>query len=350
MSSGSYRYGFNGKENDNEVKGVGNQQDYGMRIYDPRLGRFLSVDPLTQQYPYYSPYQFAGNMPIWATDLDGAEPSLSTSAFKLIFGSPDGYSNPKTALDYMSNARLQTQRSIYNASLLWAPHATYLKTGGDEVYAQHSSWDKLGVFTFQSSKTPSNVVDVNSTASAKIHNERVGSLQKQFIINSNVSGSETGLVNLLLGSFFKGNSPENIIFPTNGFGSNFLRNSPQVNEALSNFANKGQLSGKASAISLLSSLSNIGSGGPLLADFIGSIDYSINNKNGTLTLTMTNVTSLPSGTLGKEAIGSGNWPRGIVKGEQKDTDANTNYTQTFSLTFRLMDVMKEFKKEEKPKP
>ena len=45
FSSSSYRYGFNGKENDNEVKGNGNQQDYGMRIYDPRLGRFLSIDP-----------------------------------------------------------------------------------------------------------------------------------------------------------------------------------------------------------------------------------------------------------------------------------------------------------------
>lgn len=42
-----YRYGFNGKENDNDVKGIeGSQQDYGMRIYDPRLGRFLSVDPV----------------------------------------------------------------------------------------------------------------------------------------------------------------------------------------------------------------------------------------------------------------------------------------------------------------
>jgi hypothetical protein len=35
FSGGNYRYGFNGKENDNEVKGEGNQQDYGMRIYDP---------------------------------------------------------------------------------------------------------------------------------------------------------------------------------------------------------------------------------------------------------------------------------------------------------------------------
>jgi len=30
--SPGYRYGFNGKENDNEVKGEGNQQDYGLRI------------------------------------------------------------------------------------------------------------------------------------------------------------------------------------------------------------------------------------------------------------------------------------------------------------------------------
>jgi RHS repeat-associated protein len=68
-----YRYGFNGKENDNDVKGEGNQQDYGMRIYDPRLSKFLSVDPLTSAFPWYTPYQFAGNKPIKNIDLDGAE-------------------------------------------------------------------------------------------------------------------------------------------------------------------------------------------------------------------------------------------------------------------------------------
>ncbi len=60
---GAYRYGFNGKENDNDVKGEGNQQDYGMRIYDTRFGRFLSVDPLTVEYPDLTPYQFASNTP-----------------------------------------------------------------------------------------------------------------------------------------------------------------------------------------------------------------------------------------------------------------------------------------------
>ena len=47
----SYRFGFNGKEMDNEVSGNGNQYDYGFRIYNPRLGKFLSVDPLTKSYP-----------------------------------------------------------------------------------------------------------------------------------------------------------------------------------------------------------------------------------------------------------------------------------------------------------
>ena len=75
MNTEGYRFGFNGKENDNEIKGTGNQQDYGMRIYDPRLGRFLSVDPITKNYPWLTPYQFASNTPVQAIDQDGLESS-----------------------------------------------------------------------------------------------------------------------------------------------------------------------------------------------------------------------------------------------------------------------------------
>ena len=73
-NAGHYAYGFNGKRMDNDVKGTGNSYDYGARIYDPRVVRFLSVDPLTKTYPWYTPYQFAGNTPIWAIDVDGMEP------------------------------------------------------------------------------------------------------------------------------------------------------------------------------------------------------------------------------------------------------------------------------------
>lgn len=73
----AYRFSFNGKEKDDETYRNGNEYDYGFRVYNPRLGKFLSVDPLTKSYPWYTPYQFAGNMPISAIDLDGLEEYLA---------------------------------------------------------------------------------------------------------------------------------------------------------------------------------------------------------------------------------------------------------------------------------
>ena len=71
-NSVDYRFGFNGKENDGEW-GTSLVQDYGFRLYNPGIGRFLSVDPLSPSYAWYTPYQFAGNKPIGAIDLDGLE-------------------------------------------------------------------------------------------------------------------------------------------------------------------------------------------------------------------------------------------------------------------------------------
>jgi len=48
-------------------------QDYGFRLYNPAIAKFLSVDPLAPEYPELTPYQFASNTPIWAIDLDGLE-------------------------------------------------------------------------------------------------------------------------------------------------------------------------------------------------------------------------------------------------------------------------------------
>ncbi|MGD2034958.1 MAG: RHS repeat-associated core domain-containing protein [Bacteroidales bacterium] len=70
----AYRFGFNSKEKDDEWNGsTGTIYDYGFRIYDARLAKFLSVDPLMKKYPELTPYQFASNTPIWAIDLDGLE-------------------------------------------------------------------------------------------------------------------------------------------------------------------------------------------------------------------------------------------------------------------------------------
>jgi RHS repeat-associated protein len=67
-----YRYGFNGMEMDDEVKGnTGTSYDFGARIYDPRVGRFMSVDPLYRDFAYESNYISAGNNPVGMVDING---------------------------------------------------------------------------------------------------------------------------------------------------------------------------------------------------------------------------------------------------------------------------------------
>ncbi len=70
-ASAGYRFGFNGKEMDNETYGTGNEYNYGARILDPRLGRWMSLDALAKKYPNNSPFSFALGSPIVAKDPDG---------------------------------------------------------------------------------------------------------------------------------------------------------------------------------------------------------------------------------------------------------------------------------------
>jgi RHS repeat-associated protein len=70
-STVSYRYGFNGMEKDDEH--TQGKYDFGARIYDGRLGRWMSLDPLARKFPSISDFAFVANMPIWAIDPDGKD-------------------------------------------------------------------------------------------------------------------------------------------------------------------------------------------------------------------------------------------------------------------------------------
>jgi RHS repeat-associated protein len=81
-SSNSYRYGFNGMELDNELKGEGNSYDFGSRsIYDGRIGRFISLDPRWREFADLSPYVFAANSPLVFIDEDGEGPRKPLSKY-----------------------------------------------------------------------------------------------------------------------------------------------------------------------------------------------------------------------------------------------------------------------------
>ncbi|MCB0510232.1 MAG: phosphodiester glycosidase family protein [Bacteroidetes bacterium] len=72
-SGEEYRFGFNGMEKDGEdwTGNDGSHLDFGARIYNSRLGKFLSIDPLTRDYPWQTPYAYHRNSPIALIDWNG---------------------------------------------------------------------------------------------------------------------------------------------------------------------------------------------------------------------------------------------------------------------------------------
>ena len=201
--SGLYRYGFNGKENDNEVKGEGNQQDYGMRIYDTRLVRFLSVDPIANSYPWYTPYQFAGNMPIRFIDLDGLEPS----------------ENPK----YPSVKQVVAKTEV--KSIAFASSVNNLLQNPETINPFSSNETSLKGTTVNTGRSEY-VTDTDPDV-AKTYNMFVSNSTTFKVDESNAGNFdnyEAFVVNTLVQNMVTGQGPENYEFPTNGImSSKFLQ-------------------------------------------------------------------------------------------------------------------------------
>lgn len=96
FNGGKYRYGFNGKEKDDEVVGAGNCIAYELRIYDPRLGRFNSIDPRQREYPWQSTYAYFKNSPISTVDFKGGGGPFDPKAGgeEDISGTPEALGTP----------------------------------------------------------------------------------------------------------------------------------------------------------------------------------------------------------------------------------------------------------------
>lgn len=123
--SNLYRYGFNGKENDNEIRGVGNQQDYGKRIYIDWVNRFSSVDLIAKSFPALSSYQFASNNPILNVDLDGLE--ASSAAKKVI---KDASGSTAFGIGTSQVVKQEISNSVIDASGKLILHEAESKTAG----------------------------------------------------------------------------------------------------------------------------------------------------------------------------------------------------------------------------
>ncbi len=70
-NTSDYRYGFQGQEMDNEIKGEGNSVNFNARMYDPRIARWKSRDRYEAKYTDISPYSFSLNSPLVFNDQSG---------------------------------------------------------------------------------------------------------------------------------------------------------------------------------------------------------------------------------------------------------------------------------------
>ena len=218
-ATSSYRYGFNGKENDNEVKGEGNQQDYGMRTYDPRVGRFLCVDPISKKYPDLTPYQFASNTPIQGVDLDGRE----------VFYAADGALLGKIGKD--PAIRIVTPEYLKKiTNILTRDHMTIaqgfnnINSGkANDVKGATKDWMDNSRETYSSVDDAAADFSLMNGSISIVKNEeraaRIGSVQLKI---KNEPGKETNQTVFILGSTVFGGSDDADINSSNLFGGKLV--------------------------------------------------------------------------------------------------------------------------------
>jgi len=138
-----YRYGFQGQEKDNEIKGSGNSINFGARMLDTRLGRFMSLDPYARLSTGISLYSFAGNNPILFIDYDGK--------FKYPKGSTQEKDYPKltnylknTVQEIANNPKVMKALAKYSElsesdikkALTWGEGPTIKVTSLDKAYGE----------------------------------------------------------------------------------------------------------------------------------------------------------------------------------------------------------------------
>jgi RHS repeat-associated protein len=109
-TASKYRYGFNGMEKDDELKGEGNSYDFGARMFDSRIGRWFARDPKEGKYPSLSPYVFSRNSPLMFKDFDGKDFTIT------IF------------VDEKGNKIMQVNYTVYTAS---EKHTAEIQSGID---------------------------------------------------------------------------------------------------------------------------------------------------------------------------------------------------------------------------
>ena len=130
-----HKWQFNGQEKEESFNLLWLDYKY-RKNYDLQLARFHSVDPITEEYVYLTPYQHASNNPIWFIELEGLEgvPFQHIDHHRLIVARgvyPPSWSYVKVKGRSLENAFVRAINGAHNYKVLpstpknYAPDLSY---------------------------------------------------------------------------------------------------------------------------------------------------------------------------------------------------------------------------------
>ena len=279
------------------------------------MGKFLSVDPLTRDYPWYTPYQFAGNNSIKYIDLDGLEPAnnpqapgaAEKDAMEVIIGieTMAGRNNVKTNL-FSSGLYRESDQDI-KGTFSCGICIEYVTD------TRKASADRFNMYV-KSGTT----LNVDESQAARFDNY------------------EAFVVSRLMNNFVTGEGAENYNFPTNGIISSKFLESEILKSALKDFNNGNKVEASQYSFEAKELGKDLLRTGTFfsITGFVGSGSITITPTEKGLQVKIFNITSLTSGHLFKNPYNDSNWPKSYVREPNKRTPFG-NISQTFNLFIPL---------------
>ena len=152
-------YKFTGKERDREA-GIG--LDYfGARYYDPEIGRWLGVDPLSEQFPAVSPFIYALNNPLRLRDVAGLFPGEFYTIEGTYLGS-DEIGDKKIYITSQKTVTENTEATVGETGLELNTNWTQVKQSEETKYTgTYSDFVKMNGYTISSEALQRNLVGLS---------------------------------------------------------------------------------------------------------------------------------------------------------------------------------------------